>query len=1017
MIDSVSPRGGPLAGGNTVTITGSGFENDGLTLDTVDFVPAGLGTNAIVVSDTEITATAPDATTDAAGAPTLAGDIEVTFTNPADPTNPVMATDSATGVSDYTFGAPVIDSVSPPAGPLAGGNTVTITGVGFKNDGLTLENVDFVPAGLGTNATVVSDTEITATAPDATTDSAGAATLAGDIEVAFTNPSDPTVPVMAIDSATGVSDYVFGAPVIESVSPVAGPLAGGDAVTITGSGFEAAGLTLDTVGFDPSSDTNGSKVMDGIVPIVDSDTQITVTAPDATTAANGKATLKTVVKVLFTDSADPSVPVKAVPAQEGLNLYDFGTPVVDSISPPAGPLGGGNTVTIMGKGFDDAGLVFDKVVFNPLDGSLQTLDGIGATVVSDTEITLAVPDGTAAANGKATLQSTVDVSFVDPADPGTSVVAVNEAGNTFYSFGTPVIDSLSPSGGPLAGGNTVTITGSGFKDAGLTLDTVKFDPTSDTNDSQAIDGIGATVVSDTEITVTAPDATTAAKGKATLQSVVDVSFTDPADPGTPVGAIDAIEGDSNYNFGTPVVDSISPPAGPLAGGNTVTITGKGFKTSGLTFDKVVFDPLNGSLQTLDGIGATVVSDTAITVTVPDGTTVAKGKATLQSTVDVSFTDPADPSTPVVAVNSAGSTFYSFGTPVIDSLSPPAGPLKGGNTVTITGSGFINAGLTLDTVKFDPVGDTNESQAITATGGTVVSDTEITVTVPDATSAASGTSTVQSVIDVSFIDPADPGKPVGAVDDIKGASDYIFATPEITAVDPIGGPLAGANQLTITGSGFEDPGLTLNGVFFDPAGDTGTQGIEGTGATVVSNTEITVTAPNATAAAAGAPDLATDVSIAFDDPSDPGNLIASDPATASDNGYLFGAPVIDSISPPAGPLKGGNTVTITGSGFKDSGLTLDHAYFIPDGDSTSLDGTNVVVVSDTELTLTAPDATSAANGTSTVHAAAGIDFTDAASPGTPIVAIDGSVGASAYIFATPQITAVDPTGGPLTGRTR
>ncbi len=67
-------------------------------------------------------------------------------------------------------------------------------------------------------------------------------------------------------------------------------------------------------------------------------------------------------------------------------------------------------------------------------------------------------------------------------------------------------------------------------------------------------------------------------------------------------------------------------------------------------------------------------------------------------------------------------------------------------------------------------------------------------------------------------------------------------------------------------------------------------------------------------------------------------------TAADN-YLYGAalPVITAVAPGSGPLSGGNTVTITGTGF--TGATS-----VTFGGTA---GSSLSVASDTSLTVVAP----------------------------------------------------------------
>src|SRR5208283_539421 len=101
-----------------------------------------------IVSDTSITATSPAH---------AAGVADITVTNET-------GTSSTSSADHFTYDAvPTVTAVSPAAGPIAGGTTVTITGTGFA-DAIATTGVKFA----STNAssyTIVSDTSITATSP------------------------------------------------------------------------------------------------------------------------------------------------------------------------------------------------------------------------------------------------------------------------------------------------------------------------------------------------------------------------------------------------------------------------------------------------------------------------------------------------------------------------------------------------------------------------------------------------------------------------------------------------------------------------------------------------------------------------------------------------------------------------------------------------------------------------------------------------------------------------------------
>ena len=145
-------------------------------------------------------------------------------------------------------------------------------------------------------------------------------------------------------------------PFVSSVSPSAGSLGGGTAVTVTGAGFNyVAGQT--TVMF-------GSHAATGVT--VSSATSITATSP----AGSG------VVDVTVTTPAGTSATTSA-------DRFTYTTgPAVSSISPSTGPAAGGTGVSITGSGFTGAtGVRFG------------TKAASGVTVNSATSITATSPAG------------------------------------------------------------------------------------------------------------------------------------------------------------------------------------------------------------------------------------------------------------------------------------------------------------------------------------------------------------------------------------------------------------------------------------------------------------------------------------------------------------------------------------------------------------------------------------------------------------------------------------------------
>ena len=112
-------------------------------------------------------------------------------------------------------------------------------------------------------------------------------------------------------------------------------------------------------------------------------------------------------------------------------------PAVTSVSPNVGVVGGGSTVTISGANFSAA----TAVVFGMAPAT-------GVSVVSSTQITATVPAHAA---------GLVDVRVVAPL--GTSPIT---SGDHYSYQATPIVTAVSAAMGAQAGGNTVTVTGSGF---------------------------------------------------------------------------------------------------------------------------------------------------------------------------------------------------------------------------------------------------------------------------------------------------------------------------------------------------------------------------------------------------------------------------------------------------------------------------------------------------------------------------------------------------------------------------
>ncbi|MFH8472945.1 IPT/TIG domain-containing protein [Streptomyces sp. NPDC018000] len=219
-LGSVAPAQGPLAGGNSITLSGTDF-----TGTTAVRFGANAASAFTFVSPNQLTAVVPTG---------IPGPVAVTVTTPGGT--------SSQAVFYYYLAAPTLSNVVAGSGQVGGGNSVTLTGANL----LQATAVRF-GATAATNYTIVSATEIRATAPPG---------AAGTVPVTVTTPGG---------TSNGVTYAYLSAPVVVGLVPNQGPTAGGNTVTLTGTGL-----------------THATAVLFHSVPAaftVVSDTQLTATPP------------------------------------------------------------------------------------------------------------------------------------------------------------------------------------------------------------------------------------------------------------------------------------------------------------------------------------------------------------------------------------------------------------------------------------------------------------------------------------------------------------------------------------------------------------------------------------------------------------------------------------------------------------------------------------------------------------------------------------------------------------------
>jgi hypothetical protein len=400
-VDAIAPASGDARGGTTVAITGKGFTSD-LTIS-IGGAPL---LNLAIVSDTRATGLTP---------PGAIGPAEVAATSHE-------GRGSKPGAFSYQTQLSVAD-VQPRLVPTAGGTTLAILGAGFS------AQATVQIGGAPSSSFWIDASHLSAIAP---------AHAAGAVAVTVTDPgalgSGATPP-----SFTLARGLVYGDPAatlpgplaLESLSPQHGPLAGGLCPTaclaLYGSGFTVGDLAVSI----------GGAAVPGARVHVANDQTLTLDLPPGAQAGPVDVSVSSASEAM----------TSTLPASDpGAFHYD---PMlgIATISPTSAPASGtpGTAITLTGSGFDQSAGA-------PLEVRIGALDATHVVVASDgTSLTATAPAGAA---------GLADV-LVIATDPGGAQRTATLANG--FTFLAPVsILQVSPSSGSQAGGESVTLYGSGF---------------------------------------------------------------------------------------------------------------------------------------------------------------------------------------------------------------------------------------------------------------------------------------------------------------------------------------------------------------------------------------------------------------------------------------------------------------------------------------------------------------------------------------------------------------------------
>ncbi len=674
----------------------------------------------------------------------------------------------------------------------------------------------------------------------------GATSAPALVRIVATSPDGP------VSSRSGT--VTLSAPEVDAVSPPHGPVGGGTAITVSGNGF-APGAVVKLADVDAAS--------------VQVQSPTTVTAVTPPGASAGAVTVK--VK-------NPGATAGQLP--NGFQYDAPVSPMIFSITPNHGPLGGGTAVTIAGANFDPAARV-----------QVGGLDAANVVVAGPTSLSASTPAGAAA--------GAVSVRVKNPGAPAA------ELGNAFTYDGPlmPTLSSVTPPHGPLAGGTRITIAGTNF----ATGATVKVDD---------VDATAVQVVSSTQIQANTPPRAN--------PGLVGVKVKNPNVP--------AVELASAFQYDAPLaatVSSVAPGHGPLAGGTRLTVIGANFApgaavkvgdvdasavqiasptqifattparaTPDLVSVKVKnpgaaagelpaafqYDaPVAPTLSSVTPSHGPLAGGTAITLAGANFATAATVKVdgvdassvmVVSGAQIMALTPPrATPGAVAVAVKNPDApaaqlanafTYDAPVAPTISSVAPSHGPLGGGTQIAIGGASFA-AGATVQVGGLD------------AGGVTVVGATQLLAVTPPGAMAGAVAVRVKN-----------PGAPAA---ELANAFTYDApVAPTVSSVTPGHGALAGGTAVTIAGANFAPgAGVTVGG-------------IAATAITVASAAQITCRTP------AGGKAGAVDVTV-----KNPGAPAATLPA-----GFTYDPPStgprLDAVTPPHGPATRSTSVTLTGAGF-------------------------------------------------------------------------------------------------------
>ena len=781
--------------------------------------------------------------------PGAAGTADVTAFNPDGQSTALLRGFSYVDPALLAGPAPRLSSATPDHGPESGATVDVLTGGGFAAGELV-----FVGKALGSGVKLLSASILTTTFPPQP---------AGQVDLAVTHPDGRSAVLR------GGFTYLARPTIVSVVSAAAssaGPTAGGTALTVAGSGFEA-GATL----------TFGSALATS-VQVLSSTVITAVTPPGSAGPAD--------VQLVNPDGQSAVL--------TGGWLY-VAPPAATALTPSTGPAAGGTIAVLTGQ--------------NLTSGTTVSVGGNLAKVTYGTPTTLIVTVPGGAAGNAPVVVANPDGQYVTLGAPFTYVA--------HPSAPAPALTSIAPPTGPDTGASLVLMAGANFAPGALAI--VGVAPLARVNvlSAAALTGLtGAGAPGAALMAVTNPDgqSATLASGytyvdHTTLSPPPAIDHLVPNSALASGGAGFAVLGKgfskgamvflggapasvSNYATSGAEVDATTPPAN--AGIVDAALTNADGQTSLATgaFTFLVPPPLFASSAPVTPASGPTAGGTNVAikgnyflppVQVYFGSSPAKSiTSATSSEIDVVSPPGIAGSVAILVKNADGQpaslpgAFAYQPPPLLLGLAPTSGDPAGGNVVHLTGRYFLPP----VTVSFGQA-----SAAVASSPAPTATD--IVVTAP-ASSAAGSLNVAVTVTNADSQSVTLPGA-------------YVYLPPAkpptVTGVTPSAGPQAGGNTVTVLGTSFQYGAQ----VFFGAD----TTAPAGTSVVVTSTGALTCTVPSAKAAGK--------VSVTVVNPDTNSATLPNAYA------YTAGAPLpslkLSSISPVAGDVAGGTPVLIAGTGLQ------------------------------------------------------------------------------------------------------